>query len=367
MDKTLIIGILLMIGSAQGLLLSVVLFTYTAGNKTANRILAVLISSFSFMLFFHGYNELLGIHADKAAHEHFGQAIFALFAPLLYYYVLALTRRGFILHRRDALHLLPCYTLILLSILQSLTPERFSWDHQFNMIMPWLMMIQMSIYLYLSLRLLHIHQQKIKATFSALEKINLKWVYFLISGQLLIWPVAFLTEILGGDSRQWDLVWLLIAVFIYAMGYFGLRQPAIFTGRFTESPVSTPDIKKKYEKSTLSTEDSERISSRLNEMMSKEKLYLSSELSLPDLAQKLAVSTHHLSQMLNERIGKNFFEYINWLRVEEAKKLLKDENLNHLSIAGIAQEAGFYSLSAFNTIFKKSTGYTPSSYRKLPI
>jgi YesN/AraC family two-component response regulator len=151
------------------------------------------------------------------------------------------------------------------------------------------------------------------------------------------------------------------------MGYFGLRQPAIFTGRFTESPVSTPDIKKKYEKSTLSTEDSERISSRLNEMMSKEKLYLSSELSLPDLAQKLAVSTHHLSQMLNERIGKNFFEYINWLRVEEAKKLLKDENLNHLSIAGIAQEAGFYSLSAFNTIFKKSTGYTPSSYRKLPI
>jgi AraC-like DNA-binding protein len=367
MDKTLIIGILLMIGTAQGLLLSLVLFTSTAGNKTANRILAVLISSFSFMLFFHAYNELLGIHADKTTHEHFGQAVFSIFAPLLYYYVQALTRSGFILRRRDSLHLLPCCTIILLAILQSFIPEELSWDRQFNMLMPWLLMMQMFIYLYLSLRLLHTHQQKIKATFSALEKINLRWLYFLISGQLVIWPVAFLTEILGGDSRQWDLVWLLIAIFIYAMGYFGLRQPAIFSGRFTELPGIIPETKKKYEKSTLSAEDSERISRRLNEIMSKEKLYLNSELCLPDLAQKLAVSTHHLSQILNERIGKNFFEYINGLRVEEAKKLLKDENLDYLSIAGIAQEAGFNSLSAFNIIFKKSTGSTPSAYRKLSV
>jgi len=228
-------------------------------------------------------------------------------------------------------------------------------------------MIQMIIYLYFSLRLLQLHHWKIKDSFSALEKINLHWLYFLIGGQLVIWPFAFITEISGGDSRQWDWVWLLIAIFIYAMGYFGLRQPAIFSSRFTELPGIIPETKKKYEKSTLSTEDSEKISSLLNEIMIKEKLYLSSDLSLPDLAQKLAVSTHHLSQILNERIGKNFFEYINGLRVEEAKKLLKDANSDYLSIAGIAQEAGFNSLSAFNTIFKKSTGSTPSSYRKLPV
>ena len=231
-------------------------------------------------------------------------------------------------------------------------------------------MIQMIIYLYFSLHLLQSHQRKIKETFSALERINLHWLYFLIGGQLVIWPFAFFTEMLGGDARQWDWVWLLIAVFIYAMGYFGLRQPEIFTGRLklpATAGTAPTGGKRKYEKSVLSEEDAERISRQLQELMYKQKLYLNCDLSLPDLAQKLSVSIHHLSQILNERLDKNFFEYINELRVEETKRLLKDDKMSHLSIAGIAQEAGFNSLSAFNTIFKKSTGSTPSSYRKLPV
>jgi AraC-like DNA-binding protein len=366
MDQTLIIGILLMIGAAQGLLLSVVLVTSTTGNKTANRILSILLSPFSFMLFFHASSELQGIPADKAAHEHIGQAIFALFAPLLFFYVQALTRPDFSMRRRDALHLLPCCLLLLLTILQLVTADADSWDRYFNGIIPWLLMVQTVIYLYLSLRLLQAHQQKIKDRFSALEKINLRWLYFLLSGQMVIWPVAFLTEILGGDSRQWDWVWLLIAGFIYTMGYLGLRQPVIFSGRSAELLPKNILAKKKYEKSVLSAEDAERISRRLQDVMGGEKPYLDCTLSLPDLAQKLSVSTHHLSQILNERIGRNFFEYINGLRVEEAKQMLKDKKMDHLSIAGIAQEAGFNSLSAFNTIFKMHTGSTPSSYRKLP-
>ncbi len=364
MDKTLIIGILLMIGAAQGLLLAAVLSSSSKGNKAANHILAILLFLFSFMLFFHAYSELQGEMVNKAGHEHFAQAIFSLFAPLIFYYVKALTQRLFVLRWKDLRHLLPLCIIVIISLGFTLFPVKLAWEKSFNLLMLCLLIIQMTIYLYLSLRLLQVHQQNIRSNFSALERINLRWLYFLVIGQIIIWPVAFLTEILGGDSRQWDLVWLLIAIFIYAIGYFSLRQPEIFDSRIEEFPYNSSLVKKKYEKSTLSLEDAEKISDRLNELMTQEKLYLNNDLSLPDLSTRLSVSTHHLSQILNERIGKSFFEFINGLRIEEAKSLLQDQKMAHLSIAGIAQEAVFNSLSAFNTIFKKYTGKTPSSYRK---
>jgi AraC-like DNA-binding protein len=75
------------------------------------------------------------------------------------------------------------------------------------------------------------------------------------------------------------------------------------------------------------------------------------------------VSTHHLSQIINERLNKNFFEFINHFRVKEAKRLLKDPGSQHLTLAAIGFEAGFNSVSSFNSIFKKATSFTPSQYR----
>lgn len=356
-----------MIGAAQGILLAVVLFSSAGDRKIANRILAVLLLLFSFMLFFHAYSELRGEMLEKTGHEYFIQAIFSLFAPLIFGYVRALTQSSFVLHWKETFHLFPFCIIVIFSSAFTLFPVILSWAQRLNLLLPFLLMIQMTVYLSLSLRLLQEHKRYIETNFSVKEKINLRWLYFLLIGQIIIWPVAFLTEILGGDSRQWDLVWLLIAVFIYAMGYFGLRQPVIFSGRYAELVESGSLIRKKYEKSVLSSEEAEQISQRLQDLMAAKKLYLNGDLSLPDLAQKLVVSTHHLSQILNEKMGKSFFEYINGLRVEEAKRLLKEEKMNHLSIAGIAQEAGFNSLSAFNIIFKRYTGHTPSFYRKLPV
>ena len=153
----------------------------------------------------------------------------------------------------------------------------------------------------------------------------------------------------------------MVSMLMYAMGYFGLRQPEIFTGNYSE--VNVEPAKKKYEKSSLSEEDSLELGQRLNEMMRSEKLYMKSNLSLPDLAKHLGVSTHHVSQVINGRGGTTFYEYVNSRRVEEAKRLLKDPAMDHLSIAGIGFEAGFNSLSAFNAVFKKYAGEAPSAYR----
>jgi len=86
------------------------------------------------------------------------------------------------------------------------------------------------------------------------------------------------------------------------------------------------------------------------------------DLNLPKLAQRLSMSTHHLSQIINERLQKNFFEFVNQYRIEEAKNLLRDKA--NINVAEIGFEAGFSSVSAFNTAFKKYTGLSPSQFRR---
>jgi AraC-like DNA-binding protein len=82
---------------------------------------------------------------------------------------------------------------------------------------------------------------------------------------------------------------------------------------------------------------------------------------LADLATRLKISTHQLSQVINEGLGKNFFEMTAEYRVQEAQARLRDQP--HLKVEEIAEQVGYLSKSSFNTAFKKITGQTPSEWR----
>ena len=86
--------------------------------------------------------------------------------------------------------------------------------------------------------------------------------------------------------------------------------------------------------------------------------------SIKDVAEKIDERPYIVSQAINTCLRKNFFDLINSYWVEEAKTLMLDEKLAHLSMIGIALEAGFSSKTAFNTAFKKHTGMTPSQFKK---
>ena len=83
---------------------------------------------------------------------------------------------------------------------------------------------------------------------------------------------------------------------------------------------------------------------------------------LNDIAKELNMTSHKLSQLLNDNFGKSFAVFINEYRIEEAKKLLKENNQYTLEAIGF--EAGFNSKSTFYAIFKKLTNQTPSEYQK---
>ena len=151
-------------------------------------------------------------------------------------------------------------------------------------------------------------------------------------------------------------------IFIFWIGISGLRQPKLF--------VSKNSITKKENIESSFNENSKNKSiinktyyKKLIELMVGEKMFLEPNLSLADVSIKLKIPQRNLSELIREESDKNFNQFVNYYRVEEAKKLLLDSSNNHLNMLGIAFDSGFSSKATFYSVFKKHTSKTPTSFK----
>jgi AraC-like DNA-binding protein len=120
----------------------------------------------------------------------------------------------------------------------------------------------------------------------------------------------------------------------------------------------------KYRKSSLTEEGKQRIINNIIYEFETKKYFSENLASLTDLAKKIGESPHHVSQVLNEKLNKSFFELLASYRVEMAKKILGEDINTKLNIEEISEMVGYNSKAAFNNAFKKLTGKTPSEFRK---
>jgi AraC-like DNA-binding protein len=357
----------LMLGSLQGFILALILVFKKKGNKTANRFLAIILFYLSFAIIFHSLSHarvlpFLEIHTIILG------ITFVFIIPLLYFYVKALTSYRFLFKKKDGIHFLPFVFCLLLSLLFLLSEHGLI--HLFSMgkdmlhnIISIISFIVFAFYILLAnIKLFH-HTKTINNNFSNVDRINLFWLrlFLLLLTFLLIFAVVF---DLIFHLRNWDIIWLACTIIIYIISYFGLAQPAIFTVPVVDVGLSMRNKSKKYKKSSLDEEKAQKHLMKLKSEMQLRKSYLDKNISLSKLAEDLGISIHHLSQIINEKLGKNFYDFVNSQRIQEAEKQLINPGNKHLSIAAIAFEVGFNSLSAFNAAFKKFTGLTPSRFRK---
>jgi len=128
-----------------------------------------------------------------------------------------------------------------------------------------------------------------------------------------------------------------------------------------------PDLfkvdKAKYSQSNISKEKASDLAKRLEVLIQDEKPYLDPELNLKALSGMLGASSKELSQVINQVYGINYAHFISQYRLAEAKRLLKSAEHQHLSIAAIAYDSGFNSISSFNSQFKKQEAMTAKDYR----
>lgn len=236
------------------------------------------------------------------------------------------------------------------------------------------------LYCLVTLYSLRKHNEQIVELFSSIEEINLSWVRKLVKVIVLIWIGVFIL-VVGNQIFQirLSLHWFFIGIplFIAYIGYYGLQQQVIFhVAQEEESKVTEkdPEVKinkgntletdESYRKSGLQENDMEVIFHSLESVMQRDKLFLHQNLSLPELADKVKIPRHHITQTLNSYARQSFYDYVNTYRINAFIDRLKNGDTDNFSLLGIAFDCGFNSKSSFNRIFKTATGKSPSEYKK---
>ncbi len=320
----------------------------------------------------------------------------SLFGPLVYLFTIKLCSERPAFNRRDLLHFLPFAFYLVLLMPWYLQPAsaKIAYLGNFEVarkddfgFLNQLSILIILIYLIATLRFLRRFRSKIAETYSEISQKRVEWMSTFAYAVLAIlifsaagfygskWQIPFLHSL-------YHLNYILIVLLVYWIGYKALLQPIIFDSHSTpllQSNIPPPDMEedhakengkpadseiRKYTRSGLEDEEAERIYEELILFMKSKKPYLNPELSIYQLSDDLNLKKHHLSQVINEKSGMNFFDFINTFRVEEIKRNLADPSLKNLTLLGIGLESGFNSKATFNSAFKKFTGLTPSDFQK---
>ena len=382
-----IVNIIILLASGQGLFLAMVILR-KYHRLYANRFLAMLMLMCGIILFGLYWAETHPVYRFSLFNVFFIGLTFIL-NPLQYLYTRFVLSQNDRLKTRDWRHLLPLffYWLTLLPFafsspdymnhaLHENTYHGVAWHFIFFNIALTLSGI---LYMTINLYKLHVYRKGLPRVLSSLDEMRLLWLrnfsilvlcsWLLFSAEIAIFFIFDLENYGFGLSSAFS------GVFIYLLGYWGLMKSEwLLQSRVAEKIEQVAQELRleelaagqspKYVKSGLSDERAQQYLDDLLSIMDKERPWLNSDLTLQQLAELAAISAHNLSEVLNTRLQVTFFDFINQYRIDQVKKDLADPVKQSEKILTLAFDAGFNSKTAFNTIFKKHTGQTPSEYRE---
>lgn len=340
----------------------------------------VVIFIFLFFVCFNSYGQLHGIKPIYALGLLFADPIGFFLGPLFYLYIQSLyhTRNRIALHARK--HFLPfIFYFIIVTIpttISFLTGKSFfiyqKWIEEYDFLLQ-LQAIYFAIYCVFCLYLLSNYKRSLKQHYSNLTAKDLSWVKHLLIGILCIMGIQLLT-VLYEQMFEWqsfDLAYItttMLVVMIIYLGYYGSTQSRILLPTLiieTEKMDNNQGKRKNiHHLSNASSEEVERLKTKLLTILEIEKPYLNADLTLGGLAALMNTTDKKLSTLLNFYLKTTFYDLINHYRVEAVKKKMLDNNYAHFSLLAVAMDCGFNSKSSFNRIFKKKTGFSPSAYKK---
>ncbi|WP_410220256.1 helix-turn-helix domain-containing protein [Pedobacter sp.] len=333
---TEILFILSAVGSLNGLILAGYLFFVHKNKSIAELFLAVLLLMLSIRIgksvFLYFNPGLLKIYLQ------IGLSACFFIGPSLYYF----TKASFASFERVPKAWLTVYIILVVLALVggSIWPyEDFS-EAWRKIIIPYVIYGEWAVFAIMSLYIYIKRRREAKPLVKAV-----------VIGNCLIF-LAYVLAILN---------WIPGSYILGSIMYSFILYLSIFIAFYKNKQEKTEEADK-YQNKKIAQENAMRIITKLENIVEKDCLYQNSELKLSDLAQRLNIAPHQLSQILNDNLGKSFSNFINEYRINEAAKRILNET--HLKIEEIGYEVGFNSKSAFFTAFKKVKHTTPLKYRE---
>jgi putative ABC transport system permease protein len=286
--------------------------------------------------------------------------------PLIYFYVLTITRPGYKFRWKDLLHFSPLLLeqgVLILEIRGSIKTGSMTYTTAiFQLLSPLLQLltfISIITYLYRSDKLIQNFYRRLQPILMDRSLLEFRWLRRLLAATALLWFfwLAYAAADYFGYQNQLGIhvyypFYIFFAVIIIwtATAAFLRPQAGILV---QSSPVS---------KLPASIELREK-GAWLKKRMETNLYYQDPELSLVSLAEKLELTTHELSRIINTVLKKSFNDFINEYRVREVIGKMQGRANDHLTLLGIAYDSGFNSRTTFHRIFKQLTGKSPAEYK----
>ena len=363
-------NIVILIGAFQGVLLAFILLTTKRFQRRSNTFLALLLLSLA-LLNFVSLIEIRpdGVRTDFSRYHPF--YLVHLIPPSIYFFIKYLTEPNYKWKKSNWYFFAPF--IIELSyrwykfskyLMGDLLPESaMKAQNFFGNFIELLGVIYALSVLVICIRSLKKYENKLYENYSDVSYHSLNWLKNILVTGLILSVLWFVTTMLDFGSHEQSLQVAIFTLTCLSLLIYWVGYSMIIRQELLSAPIFAVTDDRSKEANELSSKTEEYYKSLLD-LFENEKIFKEQELSMTSLSQKIGVSNSYLSQIINQKFGKTFFDLVNEYRIEEVKATMSDPKFEHYSILGLAQNAGFKSKSTFNSYFKKTTGKTPSEYKK---
>lgn len=360
---------------AQAAFLAAVVANLKGANRRATTILALFILCFLPMI----GEEFIEVSqlVDRFPHVIASSTTLDyVIAPLLLFYAWSLTQRERPIVRRDLLHFVPFTVAVLLLVpfyASSGADKLMAFDSGLPVSLRIVItgkIVMGAVYLTVTIR--HLRRFVRRANPAEARDPNVVWLLRSMLGLAGLAVVSLVVGLLMAAGIPVPIDSDALGIFfmggsVYLISFLLIRHP--FTTAdgqaVTLAQLVVPRPRRpKYQTSPLNAVQKQQYLDQLVRHMASEKPFLDMQLSLERLAHALAMRPEYLSQVINERLEMNFYEFVNEHRVREAQARIVQAAQSQKTLLAIAHESGFNSKASFNRAFKRVTGQTPSDYAK---
>jgi AraC-like DNA-binding protein len=303
-------------------------------------------------------------------------ALILLHGPLLWFYIKQLTSEKYRFKITYLLHFLPFAAILFLlyaTMFHLPSEERIYIDQtesfKNELIFPIIILVifisNQGYYIWgLFIRKKYI--SRIQSYFSKTDHLEMLWMkVLLISGLVfhsaisILYALDYMMNLMAYDFLQLT-GFSFAALFVVFLGFFGIKQGNIFTDR----EIIVPQFPERVHMNTFenTSDEDAQIVKELLQYMNTYEPWKNPELTIAQLANQLQMSTDKLSEILNSKLNRNFFDFINRYRVDEFKRLCRIPENKKLTLIAMAYDSGFSSKATFNRVFKNITSTTPGEF-----
>jgi AraC-like DNA-binding protein len=292
--------------------------------------------------------------------DEIGLSFAFLFGPLILFFMNAIIYPGFRIRTSTLWHFIP---FVIFFIAYSIR-DNFLCEYGY-------MLLYMHLFTYYitSFFVLRKHKTQVKSFFSTIQNSNLTWVIHVLLVFILVTIIDLTSAILAffhwdNATTRADLNFFSVLIHCYFVVYIFYKSIHIPEYHNENSQAIVP---LKYSNSKLTSKKKAEILEKIESFFTIDKPYLNPSLTIQDVSDAIEVPMKSISQVINELINKNFYDFTNSYRVAEAKKHLSNTQKDKETILEILYKSGFNSKSSFNTAFKKHTNLTPTQFRNSSI